>query len=69
MDAKDFKYNKEQVTFVTNKDILCVGCKNTAPDNGPFEGYLKNTCKGYPDGKPIDVLLGRSMECPKYDEE
>lgn len=69
MEPKDFKYNAEEPVYTQPTDILCIGCKNKLPDIGKIEGYNKDTCDAYEDRKPIPVLLGRSMECPKYVEE
>ena len=69
MEPKDFKYNNEDLSYEQPTDILCISCKYRLPDIGKIEGYNKDTCEAYKDRKPIDVLLGRSMECPKYVEE
>lgn len=64
MDKKEFKFNKEEPTYSMPDRILCKKCKNALP-SGVTPGYNKQSCYAY-NKKPIDVLMGRSIECPKF---
>lgn len=70
MHPKDFKYNKEELSFKLERSegIICKTCVHR--QHGVFagiHGYEKGICDAYPHLKPYDVWHGTSRECPHYE--
>lgn len=61
MDSKDFKYNKETVSFEKSGFDICKNCIHRKDDfalNGKIvaTGYNNLVCKKYKDSKPDSVI-------------
>lgn len=70
--SKDFKYNKEEVSYHVRviQNSICKTCRKRDRDSvGPLHGYEKATCEGYPDLKPLEIRRGKAKECPKFEQE
>lgn len=77
MNAYENKYNRDtfDITFNRFSDILCKNCKHAKPDfivNGKvvLTGYTNTYCQKYVEKeKPIEISLGKSMDCEFFEQK
>lgn len=77
MDAYKNKYNRDtfDITFNRFSDILCKNCKHAKQDfvvDGKvvLAGYTNAYCQKYTEQeKPIEIILGKSMECKFFEKK
>lgn len=77
MNAYKNKYNRDTFDITSNRfsDILCKDCKHAKPDfvvNGKvvLTGYTNTYCQKYSEQeKPIEITLGKSMDCKFFEQK